>query len=489
MPTDTPSLTEILELTRSELASPDSASPANDIIECGRACVALLPRDPQTCLSIAYQHLHDVPYEEVKRCWRRLYTDAALRCAVRVAEEGEGNWVTKVVKMLDMGIILTGVPGREELFELWFAALEGVLEGEVEGGEGRPAKRRKLGHADAGSMKESTQAAATVGIPPTFPSTIATPPRLLHPLERLRAPSLEAFQLRVGKVETQNPFIIEGAIDHWPALHDRPWNDPAYLLQKTLGGRRLVPVEVGRSYTDEGWGQKILSFGEFLSTYMLPQSPASNPSSDGVTQTGYLAQHDLLTQIPSLRADISIPEYCYTSPPSPPPPHPLTPSVSKLPTPVLDEPMLNAWFGPKDTVSPLHTDPYHNILSQVCGYKYIRLYSPKERPRLYPRGIEDNNIDMSNTSSVDLDVAMGLWPEISCWEGKQTDTHFRHSHDGSSTIEDAEPAEFKERYQGFKDARYVEGILGPGECLYVPPGWWHYVRSLTPSFSVSFWFN
>jgi ribosomal protein L16 Arg81 hydroxylase len=25
--------------------------------------------------------------------------------------------------------------------------------------------------------------------------------------------------------------------------------------------------------------------------------------------------------------------------------------------------------------------------------------------------------------------------------------------------------------------------------LYVPPGWWHYVRALTVSFSVSFWWG
>jgi hypothetical protein len=493
---DLPTLTEILQLTLGELTSPlaNVSSPTDDIVECGRACVALLAHDPATCLRIAYQHLHNVPYKEVKRCWRRLYTDAALRCAVAVAEgrnddvdgenSGAGDWVTQVVRILDMALILTGAPGREELFELWFAALEGVLGREAaQDGERRPAKRRKLASSPV-CIQKTTQNTTHVEPPSTVPSTISTPPRLLHPLQRVAAPSLEAFQLKVGKVEMQNPFIIEGAIEHWPALHERPWKDPEYLLRKTLGGRRLVPVEIGRSYTDENWGQKIIAFGEFMSKHMLPRNPDVPP--DAPTQTGYLAQHDLLTQIPSLRADISIPDYCYSSPPSPPPPHPLTSSVTKPLTPILEEPLLNAWFGPANTVSPLHTDPYHNILSQVCGYKYVRLYSPTEGENVYPRGIEEGGVDMSNTSAVDLDVAMQTWPEISCWGDEPNGCGGGREGDDAACDE---RASYADRYARFKDARYVEGVLGPGECLYVPPGWWHYVRSLTPSFSVSFWFN
>jgi lysine-specific demethylase 8 len=31
-------------------------------------------------------------------------------------------------------------------------------------------------------------------------------------------------------------------------------------------------------------------------------------------------------------------------------------------------------------------------------------------------------------------------------------------------------------------------VLGPGDLLYLPPGWWHSLRSLTRSASVSTWF-
>ena len=35
-------------------------------------------------------------------------------------------------------------------------------------------------------------------------------------------------------------------------------------------------------------------------------------------------------------------------------------------------------------VTPAHTDPHHNLLAQVVGRKYVRLYAPPDLPRLYP---------------------------------------------------------------------------------------------------------
>ena len=32
-------------------------------------------------------------------------------------------------------------------------------------------------------------------------------------------------------------------------------------------------------------------------------------------------------------------------------------------------------------------------------------------------------------------------------------------------------------------------VLGPGDALYIPRHAWHYVRSLSPSRSVSFWWG
>ncbi|CBY00511.1 similar to transcription factor jumonji (jmjC) domain-containing protein [Plenodomus lingam JN3] len=503
---DAPTLQEITQLTRQEL----TAKRDDDAIrECGRAALALLTTDPELATRLAYQKLHDVPYKDVRTCWRRLYTDANLWTVLRLVEgrneeaakeaqqqlessEGtEEDWINETIKALDMALILTGAPAREDLVELWFSSLQRHLyphepsrqsHSPSETAPLRPCKRRKLSVPSLSNM------------PSKFVTILPTPaPTLEYPIPRTHAPSFEAFQRKLDDPNSHTPLIIEGAIQHWPALDERPWNNPSYLMRQTLGGRRLVPVEIGRSYTDEAWGQRILTFREFMETYMLNRlrvhdAPGEEPTttttktnktqpSKEQPQTGYLAQHDLFTQIPSLRPDICIPEYCYCTPsPTPKPPtspHSSSPSSPSSPSPTPTQPLLNAWFGPAHTISPLHTDPHHNILAQVVGYKYVRLYAPCETSRLYPRGREAGGVDMGNTSAVDLEeVGVGVGPG---GEGEELGAEERKR-------------AFEERFPRFREARYVEGVLGPGECLYLPVGWWHYVRSLTPSFSVSFWF-
>ena len=56
------------------------------------------------------------------------------------------------------------------------------------------------------------------------------------------------------------PVVVTGALGHWPAL--KLWQDMSYLEQ--LAGHRTVPVEVGRTYLEEGWGTQLMTLQSFL---------------------------------------------------------------------------------------------------------------------------------------------------------------------------------------------------------------------------------
>ena len=235
----------------------------------------------------------------------------------------------------------------------------------------------------------------------------------------LTSPSLEYF--RKNHYSEKIPVVLKGGIDYWPAMSNRRWT-PEYIQH--VAGCRTVPIEIGSQYTDENWTQSLMSINSFIDTYISNQPSTPNIAA-GV---GYLAQHQLFDQIPELRRDISIPAYCCVG--------------------ESDDVDINAWFGPAGTISPLHTDPKHNILAQVVGRKYIRLYADKFTDLVYPhQGI------LSNTSQVDIED-----PDL-------------------------------EKFPRFKEAPYMDCILEPGEMLYIPPKCWHYVRSLSISFSVSFWWE
>jgi lysine-specific demethylase 8 len=57
------------------------------------------------------------------------------------------------------------------------------------------------------------------------------------------------------------------------------------------------------------------------------------------------------------------------------------------------------------TVTPLHRDPYHNVLCQVWGTKLVRMYRAADAPSLYPfpGGF------LRNTSQVDVEAVVGLY--------------------------------------------------------------------------------
>ncbi|GBG93401.1 hypothetical protein CBR_g68529 [Chara braunii] len=255
-------------------------------------------------------------------------------------------------------------------------------------------------------------------------------------IARKELPTLEEFLL--DHMLPEVPVIITGAMHNWPACVR--WKDCEYL--RSVAGARTVPIEVGKNYLADGWHQRFMTLSDFIDEFIDVNESGEEGEDIGVEgeeggakekkeeRRAYLAQHPLFEHIPQLKMDIMEPEYCV------------------LGGGEMD--IVNAWFGPAGTVTPLHVDPYQNFLAQIVGRKYLRLYDPRYRENMYPHGADTL---VRNTSRVDLDLV----------------------------DDDAFPR--------FKEAPFVECVLEEGEMLYMPPLWWHYVKSLSVSFSVNFFWS
>ncbi|KAL1499527.1 hypothetical protein AB1Y20_011730 [Prymnesium parvum] len=111
---------------------------------------------------------------------------------------------------------------------------------------------------------------------------------------------------------------------------------------------------------------------------------------------------------------------------------------------------VNLWAGPSGGCTPIHYDSTQNFLCQLTGRKRLLLFPPAQSHRLYP------------------------YPA----------THPMYAF----AMVDAERPDLA-RFPAFGRAAGLEALLEPGDALFLPCHWWHYVKQVEgdETLSLNFW--
>jgi len=157
--------------------------------------------------------------------------------------------------------------------------------------------------------------------------------RLIERVEDAAAMSVNDFK-RYYSIDA--PVVLANLGKDWRALST--WDDLEWW--RLFHGHRSVPLELG-GYEDAHWREDVKTIARFVNEDLAP-SLSDDP---GTSHVAYLAQHQLVDQLASLREDFLIPTICLKS---------------------LER--INVWMGTAGTVTPCHFDTYDNLLGQVGNF-------------------------------------------------------------------------------------------------------------------------
>lgn len=100
------------------------------------------------------------------------------------------------------------------------------------------------------------------------------------------------------------------------------------------------------------------------------------------------------------------------------------------------------WYGPAGTVTPIHHDLTNNFMAQVRGRKRVKIVAPQDSASVYNHHHCFSPVDMEN-------------PDL-------------------------------ERFPEWANVDVIDVELGPGDLFFLPVGWWHHVRGLETSITLTF---
>ena len=315
--------------------------------------------------------------------------------------------------------------------------------------------------------------------------------------DRLLADTVRPFY------ESQRPVVVRGAVQDSPAISR--WSDWDYW-SNVFGNSNsnssssnstgkssedlddgdddttcMVSVEIGGSYGKSDTERAeipMISYLQYIQMFedrhgkLGSLEDTSMTMADDVIKTSelvYLAQNDVPHQ---LQNDIIIPSFCNSD---------NSTTTSDIADQRSDDGSASAddggrygrvglgrlystmlWLGPRGCVSPMHYDPLDNLLCQYVGRKRVILFEP--------------TIASSSSSSTTT----------------STPWHYA-GHDGQQS--NTSPVDVENidamKYPLFENhmPTPVASVLFPGDLLYIPSKWWHFVRSIDTSASANIWWR
>ena len=90
------------------------------------------------------------------------------------------------------------------------------------------------------------------------------------------------------------PVVVTGALSSWPAL--TKWQDLDYLSR--VAGPRTVPVELGKHYLADGWGQQLMLFSDFVKLHVKQEAAQAAAPESTADQNADIRHSSSLSCVP-----------------------------------------------------------------------------------------------------------------------------------------------------------------------------------------------
>ena len=292
-------------------------------------------------------------------------------------------------------------------------------------------------------------------------------------ISRIPVPTPLAFYR--DYVSRNKPVVIQGALDHWPALVK--WKNSDYLRQQ------LVDTPVTIDITPDGYGDCV-KLQKYFVTPVEEKMPFNRFMDviEGKTPFNGVAycQHQnssFITEFPQLNEDIEElgwvreafgePAYVYLSW------HYSCPCLGHPPDAV------NLWIGTSKSISTLHHDPYENLYGVLRGRKHFTLYPPTDLYWLNQRFYSKAHYERRSSSGKLVDD-----------EGRrlQVGNDFLIVPDDTDQVPWIDHDEHLAREN--QHLNPVKVTIEPGELLYLPSLWFHRVEQDSPvTIACNFWYD